>query len=171
MFYALLGIIVCAIVGLDQWVKWLTIQNIPKHTVGEPVLGLFRLAHHRNTGAAWSMLEGQTWFFLAVLVVFVLVVAFMIWKKWLTKKVELLCMASILGGAFGNAIDRLFRNGEVVDMIKFNFWMDFPTFNVADIFICVGCFGLMVYILCFDDETPLKAPKSQKIAESDEEAN
>ncbi len=167
MFYALLGIIVCAIVGLDQWTKWLTIQHIPENTVAEPFLGLFRLAHHRNTGAAWSMLEGHTWFFLGVLAVFILVLAFLIWKKWLSKKPELLFMAFILGGALGNAFDRLFRNGEVVDMIKFNFWMDFPTFNVADVFICVGCFCLMVFVLFFDKEAPSKADNSQSTAEQE----
>ena len=167
MFYALLGCIICAIVGLDQWTKWLTIQHIPKNTVGEPILGLFRLAHHRNLGAAWSMMEGQTWFFLAVLGVFVLLVAFFLWKKWLSKKPELLFMSFILGGALGNAIDRLFRNGEVVDMIKFNFWMDFPTFNVADIFICVGCFALMVFVLFFDKEAPSKADNGQSTAEQE----
>lgn len=152
MFYAFLAVFIAAIVGLDQWTKWLTIVHIPENTIGERILGLFRLAHHRNTGAAWSMLEGQTWFFLGVLLVFLLILGFMLWKKWLSKKPELLCLAAIVGGAIGNAIDRLFRNGEVVDMIKFDFWMDFPTFNVADIFITLGCAGLMIYILFFDKE-------------------
>lgn len=153
MFYIILTAIVAGAVGLDQYVKWLTIQNIPKNTVQqEPVLGLFRLAHHRNTGAAWSMLEGQTWFFILVLGIFIVALAIMIRKKWLNKKPELVAMACILGGALGNAYDRIFRGGEVVDMIKFNFWMDFPTFNVADIFITVGCAFLMVYVLFFDKE-------------------
>lgn len=152
MFYASLAVLIAAIVGLDQWVKWLTVQHIPENTVGEPVLGLFRLAHHRNTGAAWSMLEGQTWFFIGILVVFVGVLIFMIRKKWINKKPELVALAMILGGALGNAGDRIFRGGEVVDMIKFNFWLSFPTFNVADIFITVGCAFLMVYVLFFDKE-------------------
>ena len=84
--------------------------------------------------------------------VFLLVIGYMLWKKWLKKPTELLCIASIIGGALGNAIDRLFRGGEVVDMIKFHFWMSFPTFNVADIFITCGCACLMVYILFFDKE-------------------
>ncbi len=162
MFYALLAAMVAAIIGLDQWTKWLTLQHIPENTIGERFLGLFRLAHHKNTGAAWSMLEGQTWFFLAILAVFIVILGIMVWKKWLSKKIELLCMASILGGALGNAIDRLFRGGEVVDMIKFDFWMSFPTFNVADIFICVGCFGLMVYILFFDREQPKPSQEQSK---------
>ena len=159
MFYAIMGLMVAAIVALDQWVKWLTIQHIPENTIGEPLLGLFRLAHHRNTGAAWSIMEGQTWFFLAVLIIFIVLLGVMIRKKWLSKKPELLAMAAILGGALGNAVDRIFRNGEVVDMIKFHFWMDFPTFNVADIFITLGCAFLMVYVLFFDKEAPKRMEK------------
>ena len=153
MIYAMMVAVIAATVGLDQWVKWLTIQHIPENTVlEEPILGLFRLAHHRNTGAAWSMLEGQTWFFLLVLGIFVVVLILMIRKKWFTKKAELLALAVILGGALGNAVDRIFRSGEVVDMIKFHFWMDFPTFNVADICITLGCAFLMVYVIFFDKE-------------------
>lgn len=153
MIYAMMVAVIAAAVGLDQWVKWLTIQHIPENTVlEEPILGLFRLAHHRNTGAAWSMLEGQTWFFLLVLGIFVVVLILMIRKRWFTKKAELLALAVILGGALGNAVDRIFRSGEVVDMIKFHFWMDFPTFNVADICITLGCAFLMVYVIFFDKE-------------------
>jgi len=153
MIYAMMVAVIAAAVGLDQWVKWLTIQHIPENTVlEEPILGLFRLAHHRNTGAAWSMLEGQTWFFLLVLGLFLVVLILMIRKKWFTKKAELLALAVILGGALGNAVDRIFRSGEVVDMIKFHFWMDFPTFNVADICITLGCAFLMVYVIFFDKE-------------------
>ena len=162
MFYVILAGVVLGAVGLDQWVKWLTIQHIPENTVvEEPVLGLFRLAHHRNTGAAWSMLEGHTWFFLLVLGIFVVALGIMIWKKWLSKKPELIAMAAILGGALGNAVDRIFREGEVVDMIKFSFWMNFPTFNVADIFITLGCTFLIVYVLFFDKEASERIEKKE----------
>ncbi len=153
MMYAMMAGVIAAAVGLDQWVKWLTVQHIPENTVlEEPVLWLFRLAHHRNRGAAWSMLEGQTWFFLLVLGIFMVALFFMLRNKWFTKKAELLSLAAIVGGALGNALDRILRGGEVVDMIKFSFWMDFPTFNVADIFITVGCAFLMVYVIFFDKE-------------------
>ena len=163
MFYGVLAAVIAVAVGLDQLAKWLTIQYIPVNTVAEePILGLFRLAHHRNTGAAWSMLEGQTWFFLLALVLFVVVLTFMIKKKWFNKKAELVALAAILGGAFGNAIDRIFRGGEVVDMIKFRFWMDFPTFNVADIFITLGCAFLIIYVLFFDKEVSERLDKKDK---------
>lgn len=162
MFYVILALIVAGAVGLDQLVKWLTIQHIPENTtLDEPVLGLFRLAHHRNTGAAWSIMEGQTWFFLLTLGIFVVVLIVLIHKKWFNKKAELVALAVILGGAFGNAIDRIFRGGEVVDMIRFHFWMNFPTFNVADIFITLGCFFLIVYVIFFDKEVSERLEKQE----------
>ncbi len=162
MFYVILALIVAGAVGLDQLVKWLTIQNIPENTtLEEPILGLFRLAHHRNTGAAWSIMEGQTWFFLLTLGIFVVVLIVLIRKKWFNKKAELVALAVILGGAFGNAIDRIFRGGEVVDMIRFHFWMNFPTFNVADIFITLGCFFLIVYVIFFDKEVSERLEKQE----------
>ena len=157
MIYVIMAAVAAAAIGLDQLVKWLTIQHIPEHTIlEEPILWFFRLAHHRNTGAAWSMLEGQTWFFLLVLGIFIVALIFVLRKKWFTKKAELIALSVILGGALGNAIDRIFRGGEVVDMIKFNFWMDFPTFNVADICITLGCAFLIVYVIFFDKETGKK---------------
>ena len=163
MIYAIMGVVIAAAVGLDQWVKWLTIKHIPENTVlEEPVLWLFRLAHQRNTGDAWSMLEGQTWIFLLVLGLFIVALFFMIRKKWFNKKPEFFALAAILGGAIGNAMDRIFRGGGVVDMIKFNFWMEFPTFNVADIFITVGCAFLMVYVIFFDKETSDRLGKPEE---------
>ena len=158
MFYGILAAVVAGAVGLDQLTKWLTVQNLREYEMAESsFLGLFRFTYHRNGGAAWSMLEGQTWLFLLVLALFIVALGVMIYKKWISKKPELLAMACILGGALGNAIDRIFRaNGEVVDMIKFDFWMEFPTFNVADIFITLGCAFLFIYVLFFDKKEETK---------------
>ena len=151
MLYAMLGLFTAAIVGLDQWTKYLSVLYRDTLALEEiHILGLFRLSYTENSGAAWSMLEGQTWFFLLVLVAFIAILGVMIWKKWLSKKFELICMAAILGGALGNAADRVFRGGKVIDMIEFDFWQSFPTFNVADCFITLGCAALVVYVLFFD---------------------
>jgi signal peptidase II len=52
----------------------------------------------------------------------------------------------ILGGALGNLSDRLFRgdHGAVVDFVALHFW---PTFNVADASIVVGCALLLVSLV------------------------
>ena len=55
---------------------------------------------------------------------------------------------AIYGGGLGNMIDRV-RLGYVVDMIATDF-MEFPVFNVADMFICCGCIAMMISLLLFN---------------------
>lgn len=148
VFYSLLALFAAAIVALDQWTKSLTIEHIPLGTHRDSILGIFHLTHTKNTGAAWSMLEGQTWLFVLVFAAFLALLVVMVWKKWLTHRFEWLCLAAIAGGGLGNLIDRL-ATGAVTDMICFDF-IRFPVFNVADCFITVGSFALLVYILFFD---------------------
>lgn len=162
MFYAILGIFVAAIVGLDQWTKLLVEKNLAFGEDLDSILGIFHITHVQNDGAAWGMWSGHTWLFLLVMLVFLALFAFILWKKWLNKKSELLCLAAILGGGLGNMIDRIFKGGLVTDMICLDF-IDFPVFNVADCFITCGCIALMISIFFFDgkkrDET---APSSQE---------
>ena len=156
VFYGILAAFVALIVALDQWTKWLIEQNL---AIGEDlpsILGIFHITHTQNSGSAWGMLSGHTWLFILVMLVFIALLVFIIWKKWLTKRFELLCLAGILGGGLGNFIDRVFKGGLVTDMICTDF-MEFPVFNVADCFISVGCIALMAYVLLFDRDK-----KSQK---------
>ena len=150
MFYGILAAFAAVIVGLDQWTKWLTVTHIPS-TNGSAVVraipGFFHITHIKNTGAAWSMLEGQTWLFVLVTAAFFAIVGVLIWKKVLQKKFELVCLAMIAGGALGNLIDRV-RLGYVVDMLDTMF-MDFPVFNVADVFVVCGTVCALIYYLAF----------------------
>ena len=56
-------------------------------------------------------------------------------------------MTLVLSGGIGNMIDRVFRDGNVVDFLHFTFWPDFPIFNVADCAIVVGAGLLILYFL------------------------
>ena len=156
VFYGLLAAFVAFIVALDQWTKWLVEEKL---AIGEDlpsILGIFHITRTTNAGSAWGMLSGHTWLFILVMLLFIGLLVFIVWKKWLTKRFEILCLASVLGGGLGNMIDRLFKNGLVTDMICTDF-MEFPVFNVADCFISVGCIALAVYVLFFDRDK-----KSQK---------
>lgn len=147
-FYWIVSAVLALSVALDQWTKWLAIEHKDMLKSEEiNILGLFRLSFTTNEGAAWSMLEGQTWLFVLILVIFLALLVVCIWKKWIHRRFEILCLAAIAGGGIGNGIDRIFRGGKVVDMIKFAFWDDFPIFNIADCFITVGCIALVAYVL------------------------
>lgn len=150
-----LALFMAVIVAADQITKALVRANIPFGTGVKLIPGVVQLTYVRNTGAAFSMLSGGRWLFLALVVVFFAAVAVLIRKKILSKPVELWCLAAIGGGALGNAIDRAVT-GEVTDMIE-PLFMEFAVFNVADVFITCGAIALVVYMLFFD-----RAQKEEK---------
>jgi len=138
----LAGWLVCALVliGLDQATKaW--VSGALDYAQHIHVLPVFDLTLLHNTGAAFSFLAdgggGQRWLFTGI----ALAVAILILRWLYTHTTEpLLCaaLACILGGALGNAIDRL-QHGHVVDFLLF-YWRDwyFPAFNLADVAITCG---------------------------------
>lgn len=162
MFYCLLIAFMALIVVLDQVVKAVVSANIPLGEVIPAIPGLFHWTHFHNTGAAFSMLQGGRWLFAAVCIIGLAVTVVLVWKKVLTNRAELWCLAAIFGGGIGNLIDRL-RLGYVVDMIEVEF-MDFAVFNIADAFISCGAVALVVYVLFFDRE---KKPKEESVHDSE----
>ena len=104
----------------------------------------FKLAF--NKGAAFSLFADgsgwQRWFFMGIATVIGLWLCYaLVFER--TNALTRLAYASILGGAIGNLYDRILH-GKVVDFISWHignaYW---PTFNVADVGICVGV-GLLV---------------------------
>ena len=140
------------IVALDQWTKALVMANIPLGGKVPVIDGLFHLTYVRNSGAAFSMLSGMRWLFLALLAAFFALIVFLIRKGFFTGRAELWCLAAICGGALGNAVDRALE-GTVVDMIELEF-MRFAVFNVADSFITCGAVALVICILFFRKKEP-----------------
>ena len=68
-------------------------------------------------------------------------------KNGLKNKLLLWAMTLVLSGGVGNMIDRIFRNGIVVDFLQFDFWQSFPVFNVADCAVVIGGGLLILYFL------------------------
>ncbi|MFS0727628.1 signal peptidase II [Paenibacillus sp. 1P07SE] len=104
------------------------------------VLGnFFIITSHRNRGAAFGILQEQTTFFIIVTSLVVIGIIGYIYMNRNTGKVRLLAaLGLVLGGAFGNFLDRATK-GEVVDFLQFNFGTyTFPIFNVADMGIVIG---------------------------------
>lgn len=157
MLYAIVAILALI---LDQAVKYWTTANIVLNT-GEKALipGFLRLTNVHNDGAAFSILEGQRWFFVVLCIVFVAVVTYMLVKNVIKSAPARWTAVLVMAGAVGNCIDRII-NGYVVDMFEFEFLIfgkPFPVFNVADIFITVcGILFCIFFLLEPTDNTARK---------------
>lgn len=109
---------------------------------GQPLFPLFNLYYARNYGAAFSFLADhggwQRWLFAAIAIAIVIALLVMMYRSSAQQKLNNIAYAFIIGGALGNLFDRLWH-GFVVDFIDFYIgnW-HYPTFNLADSFICVG---------------------------------
>ncbi len=138
---------ICALIGsvLDRFSKFLITYSFQLTTPPQtlPIIpGIFHLTYVVNTGAAFSLFnQGVSWlrwFSLAVSAVLLLVAWFgPRWNRW-----EQAGYGFILSGALGNGIDRFVLN-QVVDFLDFRL-IQFPIFNLADVFINVGIGCLLV---------------------------
>lgn len=145
-----LGFVV-AIAVADQLSKYAALQHLELHRP-VPVFPTLDLMLTYNTGAAFSFLSDaggwQRWLFVGLAIgisVFLLKWLFVLpaRERWLASALVL-----VLGGAIGNLIDRLFRDGKVVDFIYFHYQsFHFPAFNLADSAICVGATLLIAHTL------------------------
>lgn len=143
IYYALALLLII----IDQVSKWLIVQNFSLYESRSVIGNFFLITSHRNSGAAFSILEGQQWFFYIITVI---VVIGMVWYMRKTqrenKRLLSVAISFLLGGALGNFIDRVLY-GQVVDFLQFNFKFSlfghaidytFAIFNLADTAITVG---------------------------------
>lgn len=109
------------------------------------IKNFFYITYVRNTGAAWSIFEGEI---LGLVIVSLIIISFIIYyisKQKNKTRLEKISYSLILGGAFGNLLDRIVY-GYVVDFLDFNiFGYDYPIFNLADSFIFVGVVMLIIH--------------------------
>ena len=144
-------IFIAAIVGADQFTKYLTVANIALYEDVEFIPGFLGLTYVQNTGAAFSSFEGMQWLFALIFAVFTVALVWEYRRQSLhLSAFEWWCVMAVYGGGLGNMIDRI-RLGYVVDMIKTEF-MRFPVFNVADCFITCGCIAMVVSLIFFNKE-------------------
>lgn len=144
----LIGIAVL-IFGADQVSKAWIHHSLPFGAYHAPdnielIPGFFHIVHLGNTGAAWGILPGMS-FWLGVLAAAALAAIF-IFRRYL--HLDLLAVqisfGFLVGGIFGNLIDRLLH-GHVIDFLDFHFGsFTWPAFNIADAGICIG---VAIYII------------------------
>ena len=130
-------ILFIGILLLDQITKLFISSNMNLYDSIPVIENFFSITYVQNTGAAWSMLEGNMIFFYFIsILAIVCMLAF--YKSSDCDEISAWGIALMMGGTFGNFLDRL-RLQYVVDFLDFIiFGYDFPVFNVADIALCVG---------------------------------
>ena len=130
---------------LDQAVKGYVVKEIPLGGMRRFIPKVVSLTYLKNSGAAFSMLENQQWFF-TIITLIAMGAAFVYLYRHIKGSIWLLLgLTLIISGGIGNFIDRL-RQGFVVDMFHLDF-MNFAIFNVADIYLTVGVGLLLIYLL------------------------
>ena len=133
------------LIALDQAVKWYVVKEIPLGGSRSFIPKVVSLTYLKNSGAAFSRLENQQWFF-AIITLIAMGAAFVYLYRHIKGSIWLLLgLTLIISGGIGNFIDRV-RQGFVVDMFHLDF-MNFAIFNVADIYLTVGVGWLLIYLL------------------------
>ena len=148
----------------DQWTKHLAVAFLKGGAEIALLPRVLYLLYVENPGAAFGILRGQQFFFLLITIVVLLGILYTVWKipsSFHSGQAEMeksrsyfplfwaLCF--VFSGAIGNCIDRQLR-AYVVDFIYFR-PIDFPVFNVADIYVSVSAFLLLLLFMFYYKET------------------
>ena len=152
--------VVCASICLivDQITKAYIVANVPEQTPQPFIRGILNIDHIKNSGGAWGIFSGNTIFLVVVTLAIMFVCIYLLVFKAKNKPLYFWAICLVLAGGVGNMIDRLFRGGQVVDFLQFDFWQDFPIFNIADCAIVLGC-GLLILHFVLDWIKDIKEKK------------
>lgn len=153
LYYFMLCVL---LIFLDQWSKYMVVLHLKEKKDIPLIRGILELTYVENRGAAFGLLQNQKILFLCSGVLLLLAVLWFFKKSADYDRFFYLrgCLIILLSGALGNMIDRI-RLGYVVDFIYFK-PIDFPVFNVADIYVTVTAFLLVFLILWYYKEEDLE---------------
>lgn len=139
--------IIAAATVFDRLLKYLVDSNM---TPGESksLLGdLVNITYVRNSGAAFSMLQGHRALLIVIPAVLITVGLVYVTKHMKNRnRFMMISLSLVIAGGIGNLIDRI-ATGYVIDYIDIGVW---PVFNLADICVTVGCVLLCIYVIFMD---------------------
>ena len=138
--------VIAVILVADLLSKKYVWNFLDQNGVQENVIGLFNLVKVKNEGAGFGIFQGKT--IGLTIITFIVVIAICVYLFFALKETEWLriSLVFITAGGIGNIVDRI-AFGYVRDFIQFSFWDSFPVFNVADSFVTVGAFMLVVVLI------------------------
>lgn len=141
---------ICSLILIvfDQWTKYMVLTYIKPVDSIPLIPGVLSFTYLENRGAVWGIMQGQIPILIVSTIIILAVVLYIFSKIPDTKKYIWLRIIAILitSGAIGNFIDRVFRR-YVVDFIYFSL-IDFPIFNVADMYVVIAA-GLLILVTLF----------------------
>jgi signal peptidase II len=159
------AVLTALLVLLDQATKLAAVSALKDGGPYVLIPGVFQLQYLENRGAAFGLLQNARIFFLAVTLIALAAVIYVLVRLPLKRKYIVLrfLMVLIAAGAVGNMIDRVFL-GYVRDFLYFSL-IDFPIFNVADIYVTCATILLILLLLFYykeEDDFAFLSPGGKK---------
>lgn len=142
-----IGLISTICILIDQITKLIITSNFKLNESISLIDNFFSLTYVRNEGAAWSIFSGNRLFLILIGILAIILIYHFLIKNKKLKKLEIFTYGLLLGGIVGNLIDRVVL-GYVIDFLDFLiFKYNFPVFNLADTFIVVSVFLIIIDIV------------------------
>lgn len=143
---------IALLIILDQVTKFMAVKYLQDKDSIVLIPDVLELTFLKNRGAAFGILQDQKVFFVMVAVMIMVVIAYVLFQLPMEKKYNIMqvILIMIASGAAGNMIDRV-RNDYVVDFISFVL-INFPIFNVADIYVTVSTILFIILFLFYYKE-------------------
>ncbi|MCK5931648.1 MAG: signal peptidase II [Pseudomonadota bacterium] len=137
---------------LDQATKWWILNHVMDPPQVIPVTGFFNLVLGFNTGVSFGLFgEAPAWLLMAFILP--MVAGLLVWMTRTDSRLTAIALGLVVGGAFGNLLDRL-RHGAVTDFLDFYVGAyHWPAFNFADVAIVSGVALLLIESVLAREET------------------
>ena len=148
----------------DQLTKHLAVVRLKNQAAYNLINGILEFNYLENRGAAFGMMQGGKWFFLAITgIACAAMLYFLIKERKRLHFMMTFSLALLLSGAIGNLIDRCITT-YVRDFIHVYIFGDaFPfIFNVADMALVIGAIMLIIYVLFMGDDAVFRSKKSKE---------
>lgn len=172
----------CGIVGLDQWTKYLTMKHLAGGGEVKFIGNAVVFSYMQNRGMAWGLFQNAQFVLCLLTILAIAVIVFLYVRTPFKPEYRPIRIAEVMlvGGALGNLVDRIFRfdpaeggtyfHGYVVDMIYVKA-INFPVFNVADIFVSLAFLSFLFLLIfvynedefnkCFGNFPPRKKKEAE----------
>lgn len=154
LFFAIAAIVVI----LDQASKRLVWAAFLDTGGRDLIDGVLRIRLSTNTGAVMGILSNSRPILISVTIISIIALIYFAYRMRYAPVIKRVCLGLVLGGAFGNLIDRV-ATGKVIDFIDMGIGSyRWPTYNVADIAVTVGAVILIAGFAFQKDPVPDTAP-------------